>query len=484
MTNWVDIAFVAFILLPFVYSGLHGVYLLYYLLVLRNKQPMPSPPLPNPLPKVLVQLPIYNERYAVRSLLEAVFALDYPHDCLYIQIIDDSNDVTTDEIRRIIAEQAPDSLNVKLLQRDDRQGYKAGALRYGLNHLPDPDIQFVALFDADFVPPPNFLQHLLPYFANEKVGFVQSRWGHRNEAFNMLTQAQTLTIDMQFMIEQATRSNLGLWMIFNGTGGIWRLECITDSGNWSDSTVTEDADLSIRAHQQGWRGWMLEHYEVPGEVPSTIRAYRQQQYRWAKGTTQTLRLRLRSIWTSKGNFLQKLMMTHQMTQYLPALAIVGLVLLTPFLAVRYATEAPPFSLFLSISGLVSIGMVLMGQVRLGKLTPRRLLYIPLWIFLGVGVSWSNATAVIDGLRNNGGEFKRTPKTLDRNDNRIEQVNAYRLEDSLWLEWFALAYVSIASIVLVVHYDNIGMVLPAFLYIISFGLVHGFDWFERMRRRGK
>lgn len=357
-------------------------------------------------PSVVVQLPIYNERYVVERLLAAVAALDYPREKLIVQVLDDSTDETTAIAAAETTRLQATGLNIHHIRRENRTGYKAGALAYGLS-LVQTDL--VMVLDADFVPPPEFLKRTVPFLAaNPKLGMVQTRWGHLNPFNNWLTLGQTLALDGHFVVEQTARSRAGLLMSFNGSGGVWRAQCIRDAGGWRDLTLTEDLDLSYRAQLAGWHFLYLPDVVVPGELPPQIAAYKQQQARWAKGSTQCLGYILPPLWHSQFTLPQRVMATLHLCQYIPHPLMVILLLLTPPLLISHELQQIPLGLL----GIVGLGPPLVYVVSQQALYPdwkRRLLAFPVLLALGTGIAWSNTIAVMGGLLGWQTEFRRTPK---------------------------------------------------------------------------
>jgi cellulose synthase/poly-beta-1,6-N-acetylglucosamine synthase-like glycosyltransferase len=356
------------------------------------------------LPDVLIQLPIYNERYVALRLIDAVLALDYPQEKLHIQILDDSSDNTTHLIAAHL--QRYPERRCEHIRRIDRSGYKAGALAYG---LAQSDAPFIAIFDADFIPPADFLRRTIaPLLHDDGLALVQTRWGHLNPAANWLTRAQVLAIDTHFVIEQTARTQSG-WMIpFNGTGGVWRRSAIAAAGGWSASTLTEDLDLSLRAQLAGWRALYLPDVVVPGELPPQFAAYRQQQARWAKGTIQNLRRLSVAVVKAPFSILTRIMALHHLAQYLPQLLMMLMLLLVPPLlvidSINQRALAP-----LGMVGLIPLLMLASAQIQQGGKWWERLLAFPVLMLIGSGLIWSNATAVLSGFYASGGEFRRTPK---------------------------------------------------------------------------
>ena len=258
----------------------------------------------HPLPMVTVQLPIYNEWYVVERLIESSAALEYPRDLLEIQVLDDSTDETRSLIAETVARVRQKGINILHMQRSDRRGYKAGALAEGLKAARG---EFIAIFDADFLPASDFLKKILPYFNGDRIAFVQARWGHLNRRYSLLTFLQSLSIDAHFAVEQLARAGLGLWFNFNGTAGVWRKSAILDAGGWRAETLTEDLDLSYRAYLRGWSARYAGNVEVQAELPVSFTAYRCQQHRWARGSFECAVRYLPLIWRSDAslsNFAQ------------------------------------------------------------------------------------------------------------------------------------------------------------------------------------
>src|SRR6195256_502587 len=262
--------------------GANLLYLTYQATVMKPRTPISSVDEGEPL--VCVQVPVYNERYVAERVLDAVCALDWPADRLQVQVLDDSDDDTTSIIARRAARWRNAGIEVSHIRRETRSGFKAGALAFGLGLTDAP---FIAIFDADFVPPPDFLRRTVGAFEDPTVGFVQARWGHLDEGYSWFTRLQALAIDFHFLIEQAVRAASGYFTNFTGTAGVWRHAAIVDSGGWNADTLTEDLDLSYRAQLRGWRAAYVEDLVVPEELPVSIDAYRRQQSRWATGSFQS-----------------------------------------------------------------------------------------------------------------------------------------------------------------------------------------------------
>ncbi len=357
-------------------------------------------------PRVTVQLPLYNERYVARRIVEAAAALDYPRDRLHIQVLDDSTDDTPELIQSRIAQLRADGMNIDLIHRVNRSGYKAGALANGLNYT---DGEIVAIFDADFVPMPDFLRRTVPYFvSNERLGVVQTRWGHLNQNDNLLTQSQALAIDAHFAVEQVARSNGGLVFTFSGTCGLWRRACIEDAGGWQADTITEDFDLSYRAHLKGWNFLYVRDIMVPGEIPPQMAAYKQQQARWAKGSTQVLIKLGRRVIFSNWSMRVRLMGLMQLFQYTIHLVMLMTLILSPLMLLTHSIA----ELSLTPFGLLGIGapmLIVFGQQTLHRDWLRRSLYFPILMTFSTGLMFNNSKACLSALLGKQSEFIRTPK---------------------------------------------------------------------------
>lgn len=389
-----------------------GYLLARWLLVwLRGRHTLPDPPAPAVWPHVLVQLPIYNEGTVVRQLLAAVAELDYPPDRMTVQVLDDSTDDTADRAAALCAYYRRAGIDMQHIQRAARDGYKAGALAYGLSLRPD--VPFAAVFDADFVPPRDFLRRTIPHLlAEPRAAFVQARWDHLNPHQNWLTRAQHLAFDAHYLIEQTARSRTRLLMTFNGTGGVWRTAAIADAGGWSAETLTEDFDLSYRAQIRGWRTVFLPDLAVPGEIPPAAEAYKRQQMRWATGSDQTLFKMIGPVWRSRLSLEQKVMATTHLMQYLPHPVMLVLLLLAPLMLITDAYAGLSLGP-LAVLSLISPVVTAVSQALIGGAWLWRTAHYPLLMVLGTGMMWNNTRAVVRAVRSRRARrelaFDRTPK---------------------------------------------------------------------------
>jgi len=374
------------------------------------------------LPRITVQLPLFNELYVVERLLKAITAIDYPREKLEIQVLDDSTDETVKVAETVVAKYAAEGFDIQYIHRDDRTGFKAGALENG-NKFAKGDL--FAIFDADFVPKPDCLRKLVDFFTDPLVGCAQMRWSHINGRSNLLTRLQTIMLDGHFVVEQTTRNRTGGFFNFNGTAGIWRRQAIEMSGGWQHDTLTEDTDLSFRAQLMGWKFVYLLDEEAPAEIPVEINAFKAQQRRWAKGVMQVgLKLYPR-IWLAPLPLRVKLEMFFRLTGNISyPLMIIASFLQFPLLLVRY--NQPFYHLMvldLPLLFFSSISVVLFYGSAVWYLDAKRaprLLHLPLVMGLGIGLAFSNARAVLEALFGVKSEFVRTPKY------RVEEVT-----DATW-----------------------------------------------------
>ncbi len=382
---------------------------LYY----RHKFKLPTPRgVLARLPRVTIQLPVFNEMYVVERLIDAVCRIDYPRDLLEVQVLDDSTDETCAIARACVERNRQKGHNVVYVHRENRYGFKAGALEHGLKLAHG---EYVAVFDADFVPSPDFLQRTVPFFADDKVGMVQVRWGHLNRDFSILTQAQSIFLDGHFIIEHTARHRSGCFFNFNGTAGIWRKATIGDAGGWQHDTLTEDLDLSYRAQLKGWQFIFLPEVVSPAEVPVDMNAFKSQQHRWAKGSIQTAKKLLPTILRSNLPFAVKREAFFHLTNNMAYLLMVLLSVLMPLSMVVRFQHGLYGTLFLDlpfcITATASVCFFYIAcQREQGLGWWGRLKYLPFLMSLGIGLAINNAKAVVEALLNQQSGFTRTPKT--------------------------------------------------------------------------
>ena len=364
------------------------------------------------LPRVTIQLPMFNERYVIERLIDAVCEIRYPRDKLQIQVPDDSIDETQKIAADAVARKREQGFDIVYIHRDDRTGFKAGALEAGLKTATG---EFVAVFDADFVPQPDFLERTIHFFTNEKVGMVQVRWEHLNREYSLLTRVQSILLDGHFVIEHTARNRSGRFFNFNGTAGIWRKSTIADAGGWQHDTITEDLDLSYRAQSKGWQFIYVNESTTPAEVPVEMVAFKTQQHRWAKGSIQVAKKVLPKLLKSRLPFKVKLEAWMHLTCNISYILMVILSLMMPLTVEFRVKNSWMTSIWVDaivfICASVSIMMFyLLAQKEARKQTfMQRLAYLPIVMSLGIGLSINNCRAVIEALVGYKTGFVRTPK---------------------------------------------------------------------------
>ena len=364
------------------------------------------------LPRVTVQLPIYNERMVVSRLVKAVSELDYPRELLEIQILDDSTDETRGICEAEAAQLAARGFQVTLLHREDRTGFKAGALEAGMGRAPG---EFIFLLDADFVPQPGVLHEMVHFFTDEKIGMIQTRWGHLNRDYSLLTKAQALFLDGHLVVEQVARSRSGRFFNFNGTAGMWRKATIVDAGGWQHDTLTEDLDLSYRAQMKGWKFIFLKDVISPAELPVDINGFKSQQFRWTKGSIQTCRKMLGPVWRSDIPLFLKVEATvHLAANYAYFLVFFMLFLVFPgagqeFTMGGYRGWLFDFPILVLTTGSVGAFYLSSQIAAYPKTGWRNIIYLPILLGLGIGMSISNGKGVLEAMLGHESAFIRTPK---------------------------------------------------------------------------
>jgi cellulose synthase/poly-beta-1,6-N-acetylglucosamine synthase-like glycosyltransferase len=388
---------------------------------IRSERLLPGPP-PDPAggsppdartwPRVTVQLPLYNERYVATRLIDAVAALDYPHDRLEVQVLDDSTDDTAPLAAARVARWRQQGLDITHVRRDGRDGYKAGALANGLTFASG---DLVAVFDADFLPAPDFLRATVPHFADPSVGMVQARWAHTNEEDSPLTRAQAALLDAHFAVEQVARHEAGWCLSFNGTAGVWRRTCIEDAGGWEADTLTEDLDLSYRAQLAGWRFRFLPDLLVPADLPAEALGWRRQQFRWAKGTAEVARKLAARVARSRlpaGARLQGLLHLFNFAAY-PAILLIALVH-APVLAAHASGAGPPDAFVAALGvGMVALAGMVLAHLLAQRATHAdwraRLAGLPWWLLASMSLAPANTRGIVEALVGRRTPFERTPK---------------------------------------------------------------------------
>jgi cellulose synthase/poly-beta-1,6-N-acetylglucosamine synthase-like glycosyltransferase len=450
--------------------SLNFFFLLYYLS--RRKRAKGNEVSISQLPMVTIQLPLYNEKYVSSRLIDAVCNMDYPKDRLEIQVLDDSEDDSREAVLASVQKKRLKGFNIHHISRQDRSGFKAGALRMGMKYAKG---EFIAIFDADFVPPPEFLKKSLRYFSDSRVGLVQSRWGHMNENYSTLTEAQALSLDLHFLIEQNAKSSTHLFINFNGTAGVWRTSCIKDAGGWHTGTLVEDMDLSFRAQMKGWRLLFDKDIVVSGELPVQMNAAKRQQFRWAKGTTQLALKLLGELLLSKRIPVDtKFQAFIQLTRHVIYPMFLAQFILFPILLNTYDTPyRMAFSPFLGLFFYMLLGPVAYMYI-IRRLWPKRWASKArqYWIllFFATGISVNNTIAVFDAILSKKNEFLRTPKfgVVKRSDRWRDKDYVLPFNRTTLLEIFFSLYGCLSAFICI--YSGSISFLPIIL-LQTIGLIY-------------
>jgi len=452
--------------------GTHRYLMIYLYYKHRSRRPTEAP-LPDELPIVTVQLPIYNELYVVERLLDSVIKIRYPRERLEIQVLDDSTDETRRLARELVERHRENGFDIHYLHRENRTGYKAGALDAGLRVARG---ELVLIFDADFVAPPDILERTVGHFADPAVGMVQARWGHINRDYSLLTRVQSVLLDGHFIVEHGGRNRSGRFFNFNGTAGVWRRRAIEDAGGWQHDTLTEDLDLSYRAQMRGWRFVYLQDLVSPAEVPVEMNAFKSQQHRWAKGSVQTCKKLLPRVLAAPLPLALRLEATvHLTANFAYPLMVVLSLLMFPAMVIRYnmglwemlIVDVP---LFLAATLSVCSFYLVSQREIFGAGWRAQAKYLPAVLAVGIGLSVNNTKAVLEGLFGGQSEFKRTPKY------RVEQLGdewrhkRYRGSFSLvpFVELLLGLYFTAMAVYAVTH--DIYGTLP-FILLFQFGFLY-------------
>ncbi len=441
-------------------------------------------PVLNEFPKVTIQLPIFNEKYTIERLLASVTGLDYPADKLQIQVLDDSTDDTAILTKKLVDDYKEKGINIEWIHRLDRTGYKAGALANGFKTASG---ELIAIFDADFMPEPDWLKKTVPLFKNPTLGCLQTRWGHTNRKYNSLTQVEAMAIDGHFIVEQTVRSRNDFFLNFNGTAGLWRSTCIEDAGGWQWDTLTEDLDLSYRAQMRGWKIDYLPDVVVPAELPPHVEAYKNQQFRWAKGSFQVVRKILPKLFEDPKLPLHiRLLALLHITGYgVHPLMLAILILTLPVgLLAPHAFKLFPLSI---VAGLGPPLVYLSAKASHSPSLAERLRLLPLLTITGFGLCLNTSVAVIEGLFGKGGVFIRTPK-LNLEDARkrmkpIDKAYIAPVSPLVWLEFILGFYALVTAIVLA---PLLGWSIIPWMAIYMFGFfyVGGLNLIQKRETTGK
>ena len=481
IARWTILSAYFSVLLALSLYGAHRWYLLH--LYRRHRRTVVAPAGRfDDLPVLTVQLPVFNELYVVERLIDSVCALAYPRDKLEIQVLDDSTDDTVEVARRAVEAKRREGFDIVHLHREHRSGFKAGALEAGLRRARG---ELVAIFDADFVPRPDFAARLVHYFTDPRVGLVQARWGHLNRDHSALTRVQSLFLDGHFVIEQTARNRSGRFFNFNGTAGIWRRTCIEDAGGWQHDTLTEDLDLSYRAQMKGWRFVFVPDAVAPAELPVEMAAFKSQQHRWAKGSIQTARKLLPLILRSALPWRVK---TEAAVHLTANVCYVLMILLTLLVvpAVWLRREISPWliagiDLPLFLFSSVSVAWFYAAAQRETLGTVRGVWRsIPFLMAVGIGLAVNNSRAVAEAMTGRPSEFRRTPKyNLRRGESVVTRRYRGAVGSDVWIEAAIAIYLTIA--VLGAAWAGLWLAIP-FLALFQVGFAY--TVFMTLRRRGQ
>ena len=453
-----------------------GLYRLYLSVLYKKYKPFNVSPKSTfeQLPHVTVQLPVFNEMYVVERLIAAVCKIDYPKDLLEIQVLDDSTDQTTDIARNCVEKFREKGFDITFLHRDNRKGYKAGALEEGMTVAKG---EFIAIFDADFLPPENFLKNTIHYFTDGEVGIVQTRWGHLNQDYSTLTKAQSVLLDGHFIIEQPTRYRHGVFFNFNGTAGMLRKSCIADSGGWQHDTLTEDLDLSYRAQLCGWKLVYLKDVVADAELPVDMNAFKSQQFRWAKGGIQTAKKLLPTILKRPDlAFKIKAEAFFHLMGNISYLLL--LVLLTFMLPMGYFWKSIGWekvviinlvTIFAGTGSIFYFYYLTVREVH-GDNWKRYFKYIPVALGLGAGLALNNTKAVLEALFGKQSEFKRTPKFAVQDQKDTWSTTSYvSSKDVTAFFEFLLGIFFLVQTCYAIYKGYIGWI--PFLLLLQFGFIY-------------
>ena len=431
-------------------------------------------------PLVTIQLPIYNEKYVATRLVDSVCKMDYPKNRMYIQVLDDSDDDTSLKLEELVQKYKKEGFDIHHIRRGSRKGYKAGALRHAMKFAKG---DFVAIFDADFILPTWFLKKAISYFANEKIGLVQCRWGHVNENYSGLTQAQALSLDFHFLIEQRAKSNSHLFMNFNGTAGIWRRECIEDAGGWHSATLVEDLDLSYRAQMKGWKCLFVPDIVVNAELPVQMNSSKRQQFRWAKGSIQcAIKLLGDIIIKRRIPFDTKIQAFVQLTRHIVhPLMLIQFLILPMLLMADVNLYVVSFIPAITIVAYLAMGpgaYLLVIRNVWQKGWKAKAYALPYLLLFSIGISVNNTIAIFDALLGRKNEFLRTPKfgIVKKTDDWRDKAYALPFSQTTLLELFFGVYGFLGILIAIYSFNPIfvpiiGIQTIGFFYVASLSLSH-------------
>lgn len=449
---------------------------------------MMPPPNFGPLPIVTIQLPLYNERHVVERLIDQIAKMDWPHDRLEVQVIDDSTDETVDLAAARIDHWKAQGIDMTHIRRAERDGFKAGALAHGLTVAKG---ELIAVFDADFMPPADMLQVISPWFNDPKIGMVQTRWDHLNRNSNLLTKLQAFGLDAHFSVEQVGRNGLRHFINFNGTAGVWRKTCIADAGGWQADTLTEDLDLSYRAQLKGWKFHYVENVASPAELPAAMNALKTQQYRWNKGAAECVVKNLPRVLRSNSvTFGTKVHAIFHLMNSTVFVSILGTALLSVPLLLLKQTH-PEFLILFDIAIVFTFALLVLilfyWVAHRKRLTGWRGAFRFIWTFpvflsVSMGLSLHNAIAVLEGYLGRRTPFLRTPKLGSSGGDKAIKHDAYwksAISPMTLLE-AAIAGYAVWGIVIGFRVGDLGLLPYHMMLAVGFGLVSYYSFVHSLR----
>ncbi len=462
--------------------GCYGLVMIYYFHRTRNNVVSVERPLGELVaengsvyPMVTIQLPVFNEAYVVERIVKTVCEMDYPKERLEIQILDDSTDDTVEVCRELAARFAAQGYDIKHLHRTNREGFKAGALKAGLATAKG---EFIAIFDADFVPKKDFLQRTIPhFFNNEKTGMVQTRWEHLNENYSFLTRVQALALDGHFVMDQQVANKAGFFIIFNGTAGVWRKSTIIDAGNWQHDTITEDRDLSYRAQLRGWKFVYLNDVTSPAELPAEINALKSQQFRWTKGAIEVAKKLVPMVWKSDISLSEKVHCSFHLTNNIvyPFITLVAM-LNVPLVLIKNTIGG--FDTIFTIMGIFTLASVstfafyTYAQWNIHEDWRKRILLFPVFMAGSTGLALNNTRAVFEALFNKKTEFVRTPKygtVTAKEEWRTNKYKQKKISKTIFFELgFALYY--LVGIAVSIYFLEISILPFQMMFLMGFATI--------------
>ena len=452
--------------------GCHGFIMLYYHRKYGKSNPVPRTGIKED-PLVTIQLPLFNELYVVERLINSVCEIDYPKDKMEIQVLDDSTDETINIVAAAVEQKKGQGFDIQHIRRSNREGFKAGALKEGLKIAKG---EYIAIFDADFIPRKDFLKKTLSFFG-DNIGMVQTRWEHLNSDYSILTKAQALALDGHFVIEQSVRNKAGFFINFNGTGGVWRKSCIEDAGNWHADTLTEDLDLSYRAQLNGWKFVFLKDFTSPAELPSEMSALKSQQFRWTKGAIETAKKILPLVWKSNVPMRIKLQSTFHLTNNLVfPFILLAAILNVPLIFIK---NSGPHEAYFAVMSLFVLAFVssflfyLYSQKDIRTDWRKKIVLFPLFMAGSMGFAVNNSRAVFEGLMNRKSEFVRTPKFKVENSKDILKGNKYLAKkkiDLMVMVELIMAIYCLIGIVSSIYFLEIAALPFQILFFTGFAFV--------------